>query len=199
MAWCKPRVCGDTPIVIWLVRVATRAVVFDAGPMTYDGLGLAGFDALPETAAVEALLACCSSPVWARSLVARRPFTSVDALYEAADAVLADLDEDELDRALDGHPRIGARPDTAASAREQAGVAAAADAVRVALAEGNLAYEEKFGHIYLVCATGKSGDELLELLTARLDHDPETERRVMRTELAKINRIRLARLLGDPA
>ncbi|WP_330250721.1 2-oxo-4-hydroxy-4-carboxy-5-ureidoimidazoline decarboxylase [Nocardia sp. NBC_00565] len=167
--------------------------------MTYDGLGLAGFDALPETAAVESLLACCTSPAWARSLVAGRPYPSVEALCEAADAVLAELDEEEIDRALDGHPRIGARPDTAASAREQAGVAGAADTVRVALAEGNLAYEEKFGHIYLVCATGKSGDELLELLTARLGNDPETERRVMRTELAKINRIRLGRLLGDPA
>jgi len=167
--------------------------------MTYDGLGRAGFDALSEAAAVEALLACCTSPVWARSVVAGRPYTSVDALYRAAEGALAELDEEEIDRALGGHPRIGARPDTVASAREQAGVAGAAEAVRVALAEGNLAYEEKFGHIYLVCATGKSGDELLELLTARLGNDPQIERRVMRTELAKINRIRLGRLLGDPA
>ncbi|WP_433758605.1 2-oxo-4-hydroxy-4-carboxy-5-ureidoimidazoline decarboxylase [Nocardia sp. CA-135398] len=165
--------------------------------MTYDGLGLAEFDALPEAEANAALLVCCSSPEWARALVAGRPYPNVDALFERADAVLAELSEAEIDRTLDGHPRIGARPDTAASAREQAGVARAEDAVREGLAEGNLAYERKFGHIYLVCATGKSADELLELLTARLGNDPETERRIMRTELAKINRIRLARLLGD--
>ncbi|MFX0579806.1 2-oxo-4-hydroxy-4-carboxy-5-ureidoimidazoline decarboxylase [Nocardia nepalensis] len=167
--------------------------------MTAEWVGLAGFNALPEAAAVAVLLSCCSSPDWARSLVAGRPYAAVDAVLDAADAVLAGLSDDEIDRALDGHPRIGARPDTAASAREQAGVAGAEDAVRTGLAAGNLAYEEKFGHIYLVCATGKSGQELLDLLTARLGNDPETERRVMRRELAKINRIRLARLLGDSA
>ncbi|MEV6339919.1 2-oxo-4-hydroxy-4-carboxy-5-ureidoimidazoline decarboxylase [Nocardia vinacea] len=166
--------------------------------MTPDGLGLAEFNALPEAEANAALLLCCSAPEWARALVAGRPYANIDAVFDTADAVLAELSEAQIDRALDGHPRIGARPDTAASAREQAGVAGAEDAVRAGLAEGNLAYEEKFGHIYLVCATGKSGDELLELLTARLGNDPATERRVMRTELAKINRIRLARLLvGD--
>ncbi|MEV4239411.1 2-oxo-4-hydroxy-4-carboxy-5-ureidoimidazoline decarboxylase [Nocardia sp. NPDC049737] len=166
--------------------------------MTHDGLGLAEFNALPEAKANAALLVCCASPEWARALVAGRPYANTDAVFDAADAVLAELSEAEVDRALDGHPRIGARPHTAASAREQAGVAGAEDAVRVRLAEGNLAYEEKFGHIYLVCATGKSGDELLELLSARLGNDPETERLVMRRELAKINRIRLARLLvGD--
>ncbi|MEU0501542.1 2-oxo-4-hydroxy-4-carboxy-5-ureidoimidazoline decarboxylase [Nocardia sp. NPDC005998] len=167
--------------------------------MTGDRIGLAEFNGLPESAAVAIVLGCCSSPFWSRSLVAGRPYADIDAVCAAADAVLAELSEDEIDRALDGHPRIGARPDTAASAREQAGVAGAEDAVRAGLAAGNLAYEEKFGHIYLVCATGKSGAELLELLTARLGNDPETERRVMRTELAKINRIRLGRLLGDPA
>ncbi|MEV5836339.1 2-oxo-4-hydroxy-4-carboxy-5-ureidoimidazoline decarboxylase [Nocardia sp. NPDC052112] len=167
--------------------------------MTPDGLGLVEFNALPAAAANAALLVCCSAPGWARALVAGRPYPSIDAVLDAADAVLAGLSEAEIDRALDGHPRIGARPDTAASAREQAGVAGAEDAVRRGLAEGNLAYEEKFGHIYLVCATGKSGDELLALLTARLGNDLETERRVMRTELAKINRIRLARLLVGAA
>ncbi|MEV2225400.1 2-oxo-4-hydroxy-4-carboxy-5-ureidoimidazoline decarboxylase [Nocardia vinacea] len=166
--------------------------------MTSGGLGLAEFNALPEAEANAALLMCCSAPEWARALVAGRPYANIDAVFDTADAVLSELSEAQIYRALDGHPRIGARPDSAASAREQAGVAGADDAVRAGLAEGNLAYEEKFGHIYLVCATGKSGDELLELLTVRLGNNPETERRVMRTELAKINRIRLARLLvGD--
>lgn len=164
--------------------------------MTDDEAGLAGFDALPDGAATEALLACCSSPEWVRVLVTGRPYPSVDALLDAADAALAGLPESEIDRALAGHPRIGERPDTAASAREQAGVATAADAVRSALADGNRAYEARFGHIYLVCASGRSGGELLAILEARLGNDAETERRVMRTELAKINRIRLRALLA---
>ncbi|MFD0365199.1 2-oxo-4-hydroxy-4-carboxy-5-ureidoimidazoline decarboxylase [Nocardia sp. GCM10030253] len=164
--------------------------------MTLDGVGIAPFNALPETEAVAALLACCSAPALARAVAAGRPYANVEDLLETADAVLAELPESEIDRALDGHPRIGDRPDTASSAREQATVASAADSIRAALAEGNRSYEERFGHIYLVCATGKSGAELLELLYARLGNDPQTERRVMRTELAKINRIRLRRMLG---
>ncbi|MEV6432715.1 2-oxo-4-hydroxy-4-carboxy-5-ureidoimidazoline decarboxylase [Nocardia sp. NPDC051463] len=164
--------------------------------MTQDGVGLAPFNALPETDAVAALLDCCSVPAWARAVASGRPYVTVEVLLDTADAVLAELPESEIDRALDGHPRIGDRPDTAAAAREQAGVAIAADSIRAALAEGNRAYEQRFGHLYLVCATGKSGAELLELLHARLGNDPQNERRVMRTELAKINRIRLRHLLG---
>jgi 2-oxo-4-hydroxy-4-carboxy-5-ureidoimidazoline decarboxylase len=162
--------------------------------MTDDEAGLAGFAALTAVAATDALLACCSAPEWARALVAGRPYPTVDAFLDAADAVLAQLPESEIDRALAGHPRIGERPDSAASAREQAGVQ---DAVRAALVDGNRAYEARFGHIYLVCASGRSGDELLTILEDRLHNDAETERRVMRTELAKINRIRLRGLLRD--
>lgn len=165
--------------------------------MTDQRRGIAAFDALSDDAAYRAVLGCCSSPVFARSLVAGRPYRSVEALLDAADEVLAELPESELDRALAGHPRIGERPHSAASAREQAGAAGAAAAVRVALAEGNRAYEQRFGHLYLVSASGKTGEELLALLTARLRNDPETERRVMRAELGKINRIRLRALLAE--
>ncbi|MGK8520852.1 2-oxo-4-hydroxy-4-carboxy-5-ureidoimidazoline decarboxylase [Nocardia asteroides] len=159
--------------------------------------GIAAFNALSEDAAYRAVLGCCSSPDFARTLVAGRPYRSVSALLDAADAAMARLPDAELDLALAGHSRIGERPHTAASAREQAGVAGAADAVRAALAEGNRAYEDRFGHIYLVCASGKSAEELLALLTARLRNDPETERRIVREELGKINRIRLRALLAD--
>ncbi|MGO4616726.1 2-oxo-4-hydroxy-4-carboxy-5-ureidoimidazoline decarboxylase [Nocardia sp. 2YAB30] len=165
--------------------------------MADQGSGLAGFDAMSDDAAYQALLASCSSPGLARWLVAGRPYPSVEALLDTADAAVTRLPESEIDLALAGHPRIGDRPHSAASAREQAGVATAADEVRAALAEGNRAYEERFGHIYLVCATGKSADELLALLTDRLRNDPETERQIVRTELAKINRIRLRGLLED--
>ncbi|MFE3544147.1 2-oxo-4-hydroxy-4-carboxy-5-ureidoimidazoline decarboxylase [Nocardia sp. NPDC059177] len=161
--------------------------------MTSEAIGLAGFNELPAAAAEQALLACCCVPSWAKTLGAGRPYASVEALLGAADTALAALDEAQIDAALAGHPRIGDRSAAAASVREQAGVE---DEVRAALAAGNRAYERKFGHLYLVCAAGRSGTELLAALTARLGNDPATERQVMRTELAKINRLRLARLVA---
>jgi len=113
---------------------------------------------------------------------------------------LAAMTESDVDIALQGHPRIG-EPLTAASAessrREQAGVADAEDSVRRRLADGNRDYERRFGHVYLVSAAGRSAPELLELLGERLANDPATERAVLRQELAKINRLRLERLLGS--
>jgi 2-oxo-4-hydroxy-4-carboxy-5-ureidoimidazoline decarboxylase len=159
---------------------------------------MAEFDRLPAAQARAALLDCCAAPDWADRLVAARPYGAPAALLARADAVLAELDEEQVDRALAGHPRIGERSAHASSVREQAGVAGAADDVRAALAAGNRAYEDRFGHVYLVCADGRSADELLAVLQARLGNDPATERAVLRTELAKINRIRLTRLLEDP-
>jgi 2-oxo-4-hydroxy-4-carboxy-5-ureidoimidazoline decarboxylase len=102
----------------------------------------------------------------------------------------------DLEQALAGHPRIGeGRTAGHWSRREQAGVHGADPATIQALADGNEAYERRFGHIYLVCATGRSAGQLLALLRERLGNDPGTEWGVVRRELAKINRIRLARLL----
>lgn len=117
-------------------------------------------------------------------------------MLDRADRVLAELPEAEIDHALDGHPRIGGTADNPSSKREQAAVTTAGTEVREKLAAGNRAYEDKFGHVYLVCATGRSAEELLAILEERLDNDAETERRVLRVELAKINRIRLGRVLG---
>jgi 2-oxo-4-hydroxy-4-carboxy-5-ureidoimidazoline decarboxylase len=144
------------------------------------------------------LFGVCTSPIWARRVLAGAPFADVDALLDRADRVLAELPDAEIDAALDGHPRIGGRVDNESSAREQAGVASAGDDVRAALAAANHTYEDRFGYVYLVCASERSADELLAILTERLDNDPETERRVMRNELAKINRLRLQRLLSEP-
>lgn len=162
--------------------------------MSYD---MAAFDALPEADAERRLLECCSSPAWAGAVAAGRPYGSVEALFTAADAALAALGEPELVKALAGHPRIGERSRSTASAREQSGVLASDDAVLTALAEGNRAYEERFGHVYLVCATGRTGAELLAVLEERLRNDPATERERTRVELGKINRIRLAQLVTD--
>ncbi|MCU1646000.1 MAG: uraD [Nocardia sp.] len=164
--------------------------------MTDNRIGLDEFAALPETAAADMLLTCCSSPAWAQAVAARRPYATIDDVLRAADTELGEISEAEIDRALSGHPRIGERPDSANSAREQAGMADADAAVRTAIAAGNRDYEAKFGHVYLVCATGRTPEELLEVLTARLGNQPAIERRIVREELAKINRIRLRRLLN---
>ncbi|CAM3466988.1 2-oxo-4-hydroxy-4-carboxy-5-ureidoimidazoline decarboxylase [Mycobacterium frederiksbergense] len=164
-------------------------------------IGLEDFNALSDRQRMHLLFEVCSSTIWARRLVAGSPFRDAEALYDRADRVLAELPDAEIDAALDGHPRIGASVSAAhspSSAREQARVADAGDAVKAALAEKNREYEDRFGYVYLVCASGRSADELLAILTDRLDNDPETERRVMRSELAKINRLRLERLLSEP-
>jgi 2-oxo-4-hydroxy-4-carboxy-5-ureidoimidazoline decarboxylase len=165
---------------------------------THGSLGLQRFNRLTDRGRMHLLFEVCSSTIWARRVLAGGPFADVEALLDRADRVLAELPDAEIDAALDGHPRIGGRVNNASSAREQAGMAAAADDVRAELAAKNSAYEDKFGHVYLVCASGRSAAELLAILTERLDNDPETERRVMRTELMKINRLRLQRLLSDP-
>ena len=157
-----------------------------------------GFNSLPADEAHRILLGCCASPAWARSLTEGRPYRSVDEILAAADNALDKIDDGDLDAALAGHPRIGERPAGDAggfSGREQAGVATASAETRAALAEGNRAYEARFGWVYLVCATGRSGDELLAMLRERLANDPATERRVVRGELRKINRLRLEALV----
>jgi 2-oxo-4-hydroxy-4-carboxy-5-ureidoimidazoline decarboxylase len=160
--------------------------------------GIERFNALPEDEAWAALLAFCAAPRWASAVLAARPYSSAGALLAESDLAVAALTESDLASALDGHPRIGARTAAgSASSREQAAVAAGGDEVLRALAEGNAAYENRFGHIYLVCATGRTGAELLGLLRARLGNDEQTEWHVAAAELAKINQLRLRTLIDD--
>ena len=162
-------------------------------------------DAMPAREAAPLFESCCGSREWVRRMLARRPFGSVDALLAAADEVWWALAPDEWLEAFAHHPRIGERQAAAAqgatargwSAEEQRGAAAAGDDVKAALAEGNREYERRFGHIYLVCATGKSAPEMLDLLRQRLTNDPATELRVAAAEQAKITRLRLRKLLDD--
>jgi 2-oxo-4-hydroxy-4-carboxy-5-ureidoimidazoline decarboxylase len=161
-------------------------------------MDLSGFNAASPADAEAVLLECCSAPQWARAVAAGRPYPSADALCSAADAAVAELDDAGLAAALAGHPRIGEQAGAghaAGSGSEQAGVANSAAATMTALAEGNRAYEERFGHVYLVCASGRSGEELLAILQDRLGNDPDREWLVTRDELAKINRLRLATLI----
>jgi len=160
--------------------------------------GLERLNGLPDGAARQELLACCSSARWAAEVASGRPFASADEIIARSDSAVAGLAQADLEQALAGHPRIGDRSRAGAAAwsrQEQAGVAAADQAIVRALADDNEAYERRFGHIYLVCATGRSGAELLALLRERLRNDTAGEWDVVRRELGKINRIRLRKLL----
>lgn len=158
---------------------------------------LTELEALDAPRCEELLRACCDAPAWAGRVAAARPFGSVEALLATAAAELAATSEEDVDVALAAHPRIGERSESATSRREQAGALAADEDVLARLAEGNRRYEERFGHVYLVFATGRTADELLALLEARLQNDPATERQVLRPELAAITDLRLRRLLGE--
>lgn len=179
--------------------------VSEAGGPTIDELrqlarrgGLA-LDALPDAELRDRLAEVCSSPRWVDLVAAARPYGSADGLQAAAADALAALSESDVDDALAGHPRIGerpgAQPGATSSSREQSGVTG--EQTLAALAAGNRTYEDRFGHVYLVAASGRTGEELLDVLRSRLLNDRETERHVVRQELGTINRLRLDRLLEE--
>ena len=156
--------------------------------------GLARLNALPAEDAVAVLLGCCSAPGWARRVAGKRPFGSVDDLLTAADASWAARTPDELEAAMAGHPRIGERGLSAQSRQEQAAVGSDARTIQ-ALRDANAAYEDRFGHVFLICATGLSADDILASLRDRLTNDERTERAVVREELRKIAALRLRKLV----
>ena len=155
--------------------------------------GLARLNALPDGEAVQVLLGCCSAPGWARRVAGLRPFGSVDDLLATADAAWAAREPGELEAAMAGHPRIGERGPSAQSRQEQSGVGSDPGVVE-ALREANAAYEDRFGHVFLICATGRGPDEILAELRRRMAHDPVTELEGAAAEIGKINALRLRQL-----
>lgn len=156
------------------------------------------FNAAPAAELRDRLRACCAADAWIETITAGRPYPSEAALAEASDAATAALDDIGFAQALGGHPRIGERTagrGGAWSRREQSGVDEAGARVRAAIAAANVEYERRFGHVYLVCATGRGGQELLAICRSRLGNSPGVERGVVLAELAQINRLRLTRLL----
>jgi len=129
-----------------------------------------------------------------------RPFASLDAAGAAADRIWTSLDRSDWLEAFAAHPRIGAAAPAGQagewSAREQAGAADASATVQRRLAESNRAYEHHFGYIFIVCATGKSAGEMLQLLEQRLNNAPDAELLVAAGEQRKITRLRLCKLLS---
>jgi OHCU decarboxylase len=125
-----------------------------------------------------------------------RPFLDDERLLEAARRVWWDLGREDWLEAFAAHPRIGERPAAGFASHEQAGMDGAAAGIRAALAEGNRRYEQRFGHVFLICATGRGADELLAELRRRLGNDPSTELREAAAEQARITELRLSRLVG---
>lgn len=160
-------------------------------------------NALPPDRAEAELMKCCGCARWARDVCAQRPFADADALFASSDAAWRRMGRAEWLEAFGHHPRIGGadalREKFAATRRwsqgEQSKVAEASERTIQALAQGNADYEKKFGHIFIVCASGKSAEEMLALLRARLANDPAQEIVVAAAEQGKITRLRLEKLL----
>jgi len=160
---------------------------------------LASLNKLPEVQAHEYFMQCCSSERWVERMVAERPFSDSASIQLAADKHWQDLDEADYLQAFDGHPKIGdvnslkakySNTQTLAS-NEQSGVNQADDNTIEQLAKGNALYEEKFGFIFIVCASGKSATQMLGLLRARLNNERTTELQNAAEEQRKIFQIRI--------
>jgi OHCU decarboxylase len=156
----------------------------------------------PANAAAE-FLKCCGCRNWAAAMTAARPFADVDGLLTMADSTWRSLSSEDWLEAFRAHPKIGEKKAAASqseearkwSAQEQSGISDAAAETMAALAAGNQDFEQRFGFIFIVCATGKSSEEMLAILQTRLQNDAETEIAVAAEEQRKITRLRLGKLL----
>ena len=162
---------------------------------------LEDLNALPAGALEVQLTACLPVPRWVAAVRDGRPYAAWPDLEAAAGAAAQHLDDEELEAALAGHPRIGERAagphhNAAASAREQSGVDPADAEVARALAEGNAAYEARFDRVFLIRAAGRSADEILQELRRRLGNDDETEREETVTQLREIALLRLRQVVS---
>ncbi len=159
---------------------------------------------LPETSARTELLKCCGATRWVEQLLAQRPFSDAEMLHRLADEVWVKMVAADWLEAFAAHPRIGAsKPpevakDTALwTSKEQSGMQSADECIKVEMAEKNVEYERCFGFIHIVCASGKSAPELLDILTRRLYSDRDTELRTAAGEQLKITHLRLDKLLNE--
>ena len=165
-------------------------------------LVLARWNAADPTSAMNAMMNCCGAHRWAEAMAKHRPILTETDLHEAANRFWNMMTEQDWMEAFAHHPRIGERKASAASrqssvwsAQEQSSTQTAADAVRAALAEGNACYEETFGFTYIVCATGKSTEEMLRILQNRLTNTHEAELREAAEQQRQIMHIRLTKWL----
>jgi 2-oxo-4-hydroxy-4-carboxy-5-ureidoimidazoline decarboxylase len=166
-------------------------------------MNLQELNCLPIDRAKHLFMQCCTSEKWIEKMVASRPFTDTNGLRETADSIWNHLNEKDYLEAFDGHPKIGdigslkakyANTKELASG-EQLGASNTTDEIIVELAKSNRAYEEKYGFIFVVCATGKSAREMLSLLKDRLKNDRQQELEIASEEQRKIFHLRLEKLL----
>ena len=165
---------------------------------------LAWLNSLPADEAAKELLQCCGSKRWAAQVAAARPFQTLTELITRAHDVWRSLDRVDWLEAFRSHPRIGEKKlgekktGDKWSTQEQAGVNTASTQTTTALAALNYAYEQKFGYIFIICATGKSSDEMLASLRERIEHDAAEELPIAAAEQSKITELRLKKLLTSP-
>ncbi|MDQ4502448.1 2-oxo-4-hydroxy-4-carboxy-5-ureidoimidazoline decarboxylase [Sinomonas sp. ASV322] len=169
---------------------------------TRQAMLLEQFNAAPAAEAHELLKPCLDVPRWIEEITAARPFASLDDLLSAARRAADPFTSEELEGALAHHPRIGERAagasaEASMSRSEQSGVDARDAATIAALAEGNKAYEEKFGRVFLIRAAGRSAEEMLSALQERLGHTPEEEEPVVAEQLREIAVLRLERSMNS--
>lgn len=151
-------------------------------------------NSLSQDRAVSEFLRCCGARRWARLMSERRPFSSIEEMREAADTIWWTLQPEDWLEAFSAHPRIG---ELGRDSFEQSGMNTAPEDLRARLAGGNRAYEQRFGYIFIVCATGKAAGEMLAILEGRLANMPEVELPVAAEQQRLITRIRLDKLLED--
>src|SRR2546429_6655127 len=167
-------------------------------------MSLDSLDELPRPDAEAEFLKCCGSTKWAREMAAARPFADEQELFAKADEASSLLTDGDWLEAFRAHPKIGEQKAATAqthqeqkwSAQEQSGVGAASAATTSQLAERNREYEDRFGFIFIVCASGKSPDQMLAILNSRIDNDQQAELRIASEEQRKITRLRLEKLLN---
>lgn len=161
------------------------------------------FNLLAQEEAIEALTKCCGSSNWVKNVIDQRPFKSKEAMLEVGQNVWDQATQEDALEAFNHHPKIGDLKSLTKkfattkdwAGNEQAGVKAADQEVLQELAKGNMAYEMKYGYIFIVCATGKSAKEMLDLLMERLDNGTEEELKIAMAEQHKITIIRINKLI----
>ncbi|GAB3971009.1 2-oxo-4-hydroxy-4-carboxy-5-ureidoimidazoline decarboxylase [Spirosoma terrae] len=164
---------------------------------------LSELNELPLVQLQATLTTCCGSTAWVNEMAKLFPVESRESLFEQAEAIWFACSENDWREAFDHHPKIGDinslkkkyANTEALAANEQSGVSTASPETLEKLAEGNRLYEEKFGYIFIVCATGKSADDMLDILESRLPNSPDDEILIASQEQNKITRIRLDKLL----
>ena len=162
----------------------------------HQGLGLDAFNDLPPRKALHALYECCSSVVLAGDLVRGRPYADHDDLFRKADALLFALSEQSVDTILQAYPHLGRRPRSTKSQAEQCSVWDERPEMMTELDAAAKRYEERFGFGFVMFVGATTAEGVLSAINDRWHHDAEMERKVVRNELAKINRTRLERMLG---